>query len=610
MTEQLPEFLINPNPEVYRNGRGLVLDFETTNKDTGSALNGDNRLVLAVWTKCGVLKDWASDGRSFYHFGSEFEQSKLIRDIRRASFLVCHNAKFELQWLKRCGVNIEELLVYDTMVAEKVILGNRSLSLSLDAVTKRYGLVGKSALGASLVHGGVSAELVPKSVLLSYCAQDVELTLRTYYKQIQNLSDKLLAVVFTRCLLTPVLADIEANGMQLDKERVLAEYTQVYSRLQELEKQQVKLTGGINLNSPKQVGEFLYDKLGFAEVERFGKPDRTEKGGRRTDAEVYSLLKPRNKRQKEFLELKKEYTTINAAITKYLTKFKECVESPEDKGILKANFHQTNTANHRTSSTGAKYKIQFQNLDRKYKPLFRARHDVLDIVEVDGAQLEFRVAAFLGNDAKAKEDIRNEVDVHSITSKILTEAGQPTDRQVAKTHTFKPLYGGSSGTDAEKVYYEAFKARYNGIYTTQKEWVENVLKTKELETPWGLQFYWDDIKVSRSGYVNRNHEIFNYPVSSLATAEIIPIALVYLWHTLKAEEYQSFIVNTVHDSVIAEVVKSEQEGYLEIAKMCFGTRVYEYLERVYKLKFDKLLGIGYTVSKYWHEGKEVKINIL
>ena len=608
MKKKLPWFLTNPNPGVYRNEKGLCLDFETTNISNGSAQERNNRLVLAVWDRCLPRTGDRHNLKSC--FGSEFEQGRLLAAIREADFLIAHNAKFELQWLKRCGVNIDELLIYDTMVAEKVILGNRVAPLDLDSCCKRRGLRGKSTLVRTLIQSGVSPDEIPVSLLLEYCKQDVAATRELFRLQLSGLSDKLLAVVFTRCLLTPVLADIEDNGMQLDKERVDKEYTKVYLRFQELEKEQTKQTGGINLNSPKQVAEFLYDKLGFEEATKFGKPDRTPAGGRRTDQDVYGVLRAGNKRQKDFLELKKEYSKLNAQLTKYLTKFKECLEDEEAKGLLKAQFHQTRTANHRTSSTGTRFKVQLQNLDRTYKSLFRARDRDSDIVEIDGAQLEFRVGACLGHDEQAIRDIVEDVNIHKFTQKVLQENGQPTDYQGAKEHTFKPMYGGTSGTDAEKTYYEAFKRKYSSLYKTQLGWCEEALRTKKLETSWGMIFYFPDIKVSRSGYINRQHDIFNYPISCLATAEIVPVAIVYLWHSMKQEGYKGLIVNIVHDSAISEIPKNEQERYLELGKECFGAYVYDYLDKVYGLPLERVLGCSVVTGKFWHEGPEQKINIL
>lgn len=614
---RLPEFLNNPNPQIYRTSKNYVTaDVETTNVEYGSALVDSNRLVLAVWAQCS--SEDRGSLRYRYKFGNEFQLQGLRHAVENADFAVAHNAKFELQWLRRCGLDLTNVLVYDTLLAEKVILGNRPGALDLDSVARRYGIAGKHTLGASLVHGGVSSDEVAEDVLLEYCKTDVEITHEIFKKQLEVLDDKLLAVVFTRCLLTPVLADIEFNGLQLDKERVNNEYERLAQAHPECSSRLSDITGGINLNSGKQVGEFLYDVLGFQEVTKYGRPSRTATGKRRTDTDVYALLRARTAKQRDFLRLKLEYNKLEAALSKYIRKFKVEVDG-NNSGLIRATFNQSRTQTHRLSSSGfGDCRVQFQNLDRDYKKLFRARNKDWLIAEADGAQLEFRVAAFLGQDAVAHADIRNEADIHKYTAKILTEAGQETDRQGAKTHTFKPLYGGTSGTHAERTYYDAFRGKYRGIYQTQRGWVDSVLRSTTrsvsrtdsgvLNTPWGLRFYWPDTRVERSGYTTNTSSIFNYPVQSLATAEIIPIAVVYFWHLIKANEARMLLVNTVHDSIICEIPPEERELFKELVVYSLCDSVYKYLDNVYNLQFNVPLGAGIKIGTYWGEGVEDKIN--
>lgn len=607
----LPWFVQNPNPQVYRNGSYTVLDVETSNTSNGSALEPSNRLVLSVWNKTSSDDSGRRFSRTYSKFAGEFELQELKSCIESTQFLVCHNAKFELQWLQRAGVDLHEVLIYDTMLAEKVILGNRPGSLSLDSCCERHSIRGKLHLGASLVHGGVSSEQIPESVLLSYCQQDVESTERLFLKQLEELSDAQLAVVYTRCLLCPVLADIERHGMQLDRERVEEESNKLASRLSVLDVSLRQITGGINLNSPKQVAEFLYDKLGFDEARDYrGNILKTDSGSRRADKATIAGLKASTREQKEFVSLFQEYSEVESALTKYITKFKECCESEEDKGILRAQFHQVRTQTHRLSSTGSKYRIQLQNLDRDYKKLFCAKSRGWLVGEADGAQLEFRVAAFLGQDKQAYEDIVNGVDVHANTQRILSDSGERRSRTDSKPFTFKPLYGGTSGTKAQKAYYEFFRGRYNGCYRTQTGWVYSVLKDKFLTLPWGMTFYWPDTKQERSGYITNTQSIFNYPVQSLATAEIIPIGVVYFWHYLRALGAQMFLVNTVHDSLEVELPPEEQELFQEIATECLTSRVYEYLDTVYHMQFNVPLGCGIKVGSHWGEGdKETKVDV-
>lgn len=589
----LPKYLVDLDPNIYHSKNYVVTDVETTNIDYGDPNNKDNALIYSSTIH--------SFGATKSVLGSEYKQVEWVDSCETADFIVAHNAKFELGWLKRCGAKADRMLVFDTMIAEYVLLGNRPAPLDLDSVCQRRGIGGKASYVSQLIKGGYPPDDIPLSWLTEYCDQDVRITHELFRQQLAELTERgLLPVFFTRCIFTPVLMEIEARGMQLDQARVEEEYLQTHKKFLEVDRELTEFTGGINPNSPKQVAEFLYDSLGFSELrDRKGDPLRTAAGGRKTDEATITSLKAGNKQQRRFIELYKERNSLDTSLSKYLTKFKECCEN--DNGILTANFNQCRTRTHRLSSSGKKYKIQFQNFDRDYKPLFRARKEGWYVGEGDGAQLEFRVAAFLGQDARAIEDIGNRFDVHSFTAATLTDAGQQTDRQGAKSHTFKPLYGGSSGTEAEQRYYQAFKDKYPGITGAQEQWKQEVLKTKQLRTATGLIFHWPDTVVTRSGYITNTTSICNYPVQMLATADIIPIAVTYLYHRMVAAELQSFLVNTIHDSAISEVHPDERDVMKELYVKTFTDDVYSYLKKMYGIDFNVPLEADVKFTTYWGE---------
>lgn len=423
------EWSRKPTADVLLSDNYVVLDFETTNKEKGSALNADNTLVYTAYTTGGKFYDSRDN---------EYNLGHLVDCINSCDFLVAHNAKFELQWLERAGLNLYEVFVWDTMIGEYVLYGNDRKPLDLGTVSKRYGMSGKEPFVDICMKGGVCPSEMPASLLDARCIDDVAKTEKIFLDQRKRIIDEgKLAVMLTRCILTPVLADLESNGVCLDKTRVTEEYRRASLSMQEVNADIEQMVGEVNLSSPKQVGELLYDTLKFDELkDRRGNPKRTAAGGRLTDKASIAQLKPRNRTQKQFLALKLRQAELNAELTKTLKKFKECVDNGE---FLYAQFNQTRTATHRLSSTGRKYGVQFQNFPRKFKPLITARYKDWLVGEIDGAQLEFRVAAFLGQDTQATEDIRNGVDVHSFTSQVMTNAGQETARQEAKAHTFKPL---------------------------------------------------------------------------------------------------------------------------------------------------------------------------
>ena len=603
VAEQLPAFVREPNPEIYRTGVPLFLDFETTNLDKGSALNPHNRIVLACWQL-----GW--DGEVQHKWGNEFEQQELLECLREADFLVAHNAKFESQWLARCGLELQNLLLYDTMLAEYVVGGNRWKTnlLSLDACAKRNGIGGKLSVVSRMIKAGIPTEDIPQAWLLRYCQQDVHLLSRLMRRQLQTISPKLLPVVYSRCMLTPVLADLETNGMALDAELINSLASTLETRLVELESQTNRRASGVNLNSPKQMAAFLYDQLGFAEptIRRRGTtiPDRTPSGLRKTDGDTVAALECTTAQQREFKALFEEARDVGQQLSKYLRKFSECVR--DNAGVLYAAFHQTQTFTHRLSSSGAKYKVQFQNFPRAYKKFFRAKRPGWLVGEADGAQLEFRAAGHLGRDEAIKRDVADGVDVHRVTADTMTDAGQYTERQEAKPHTFKPLYGGQSGTEAEKAYYQYFREKYPGIAAAQSRWIDRVLTDKLLETEWGLVYYWPDTRMDRSGYITNTTSICNYPVQAFATAEIIPFALICMWHRLKRSTYQMQLVNTVHDSIIAELPPEEQQAFHDLARQCMIYDAEDMVRRLYGIELFVPLGCGVKIGEHWGVGDEFK----
>lgn len=600
----LPWFISDPNPEIYLSDNYIVLDFETTNIEHGSPYENQNRLLLSCWV-LGRNHPNRKSGRAHNQWGSEFEQSRLLEDIRNAQFIVAHFTKFELGWLSRCGLDLRSTLPYCTQIGEYVLAGNRKPAggLGLEASCERYGIPGKHSFVSQLIKAGACPSTIPIRSLESYCAQDVQSTEDLFLRQRAALSrELLLPVAYCRNIVTPVLVDIESRGMCLDPARVKEKHGEYSARYAELLTRFSALTGGINPKSGKQMREYLYTKLAFQEVtDHKGNPLRT-KGGKkgiqqpRTDKLVLPLLAASTPEQKEFKSLAIDIAKMKVPVQN-LEKMKKIVDKGER--IVYASINQTITDTHRLSSSGRRGGFQFHNFDRAFKPLFRARNDGSVVIEADAPQLEFRIAAHSGNDPVAKRDIASGADIHSFTAEVLG-----TSRQNAKAHTFKPLYGGQSGTAAEKRYYKAFREKYEQIYKTQTEWTYEVARTKELRIASGLKFYWPDTEIKRGGYVSNTPSIFNYPIQSFATADIIPLTLVLVWHQLAGME--SFIVNTIHDSIVLEVPASEVDLVSECLVFCFQTGVVDMLKKLYSVDFTVPLGVGIKTGAFWSEGEETK----
>lgn len=641
----LPKFLEDLNPDVYKSENYVVLDFETdtSHGDFGNAIHGDNQLLLGVWK---TSKHHRSGQRTSTIWGGEFDYARLVADINSADFLVAQHAKYELGWLRRAGLDLRSVLVFDTKLAEYVLLGNLAAgdkkmlprSTSLDMLCRRRGLPIKDPVVDLMMSRGINPVRMPRSWLEGRCRQDVDTTEVVFKDQLQRLVNTgRLPVLYTRSLLTPVLADIEPEGMALDYPKVAKAYEEHVVKLAALDIELKEFTKGINWRSSKQAAVFIYDVLKFDELrKKDGKPKRTKpsakhpEGQRKADQKTLDVLVARTPEQVKFLDMRKRIGKVAALLSKNLEFFMGVCS--EKDGIFHAEFNQMKTATHRLSSTGIELhfrmfldktgkktvgkKVQFQNMPRSFKELFKARREGWLMGEADGSQLEFRVAAELGQDKQAIADIENpDYDAHVFTASqingvalsAVTTDGQHSMRQLAKPNTFKPLYGGSKGTTEEERYFKAFKERYKGIAATQEDWVAEVVATKRLITPWGMRYYWPYAEMGRRGYVNVTSAVYNYPVQALATAEIIPIALVYFWHRLADEGLTEYvrIVNTVHDSIVCEVHPDYTEQFRDLAKRCFTIDVYRYLRRVYGMAFKVPLGCGTKVGEYWGKGKEV-----
>ncbi len=599
---KLPFYLSDPRASWYDEVPWTCLDLETTNIEKGDPLVAGNRIVLSSFTLDGLtlttpMAMWP-DALS-----------------KRPSVLVAHNAKFELGWMLREGVDIANILPWDTLLAEYVIAGNRRVPLDLGSVAKRYGFPGKEPVVDKLIKAGVCPSEIPRRWLEARVRYDVATTLSIARKQHEILKrDGLMNVFFTRCITTPVLAAIEREGMRLDPERVNEEYSAQLAARSALEQELDELTGGINLRSGKQVGEFLYDTLKFQEAkDRKGNPVRTVSGARGTSKKVLAKLKAETKEQKRFVKLQGEYSKANARITKALDFFRRVCA--EHSGVFRGRFNQSVTQTHRLSSSGRRITfgdgralgVQFQNLPREYKRLFRAE-DGRVLVEVDGAQLEFRVAGQLGGDAQVLADVVGGADIHRFTASVLAhkDEAEVTDKErtAAKEHTFKPLYGGNSGTTREVEYYEAFREKYKAVEQTQKSWCLKVLNEGKLRVASGLIFYWPGTGMSKSGYIDNTPSIYNYPIQSFATADIIPISLAYTYWGARHLDVR--IINTVHDSVVADVADEDVEAYKQVVQEAWLDRTYEFLRVVYGIRMTIPLAAGWKAGTHWGEGKEIK----
>ena len=254
-----------------------------------------------------------------------------------------------------------------------------------------------------------------------------------------------------------------------------------------------------------------------------------------------------------------------SAISSYLSSFVDGIEIfTKPNGILHVNLTQSVTSTGRFSGRNP----NMQNMPRggtfPVKRVFISRWEGGQICECDFAQLEFRVAAFLSQDSTAMQEIDTGFDVHSYTAKVISDAGQPTQRQAAKEHTFAPLFGATGYGRPKPVaaYYEHFHEKYKGVAKWHKKLGDEAMRFLKITNVSGRQYAFPDVTRRSNGSVSHFTMIKNYPVQGFATGDIVPVVLLEFERLL--EPLQSCLVNTVHDSMVIDVHPDEVKKVLTI----------------------------------------------
>jgi len=331
---------------------------------------------------------------------------------------------------------------------------------------------------------------------------------------------RLLPVFFLRNLFTGPCVDMEFNGMHLDR----AVVTQVDKELVDevssvrgwLEDQ-----AGINLNSWQQRAWFMFKGadnphpkcLNLDSAAKYGKPILNkptkyfEHGSPSTKKECIDSISQRklNKRSRRWVDEIQRYIKATKAVSTYTKKF---VEACEGNSVIYGGLNQAITKTHRLASSP-----NLQNIARKLKMCFNARKEGWLIGQADYDGFEFRIAGDLSRDAQIARDVELKRDIHSFTAHSMFGTPWPYDirsegsseenqlRTKAKPDTFKPLYGGQSGSKIQKQYYAAFRERYTDVHNMQEGWLNECIDNGEFTVITGLKLYFPNTKRLDNGYV-------------------------------------------------------------------------------------------------------------
>ena len=291
------------------------------------------------------------------------------------------------------------------------------------------------------------------------------------------------------------------------------------------------------------------------------------------------------------------------AVDVYLSSFVGGIErNTRSNKVLHPKFNQCVTRTTRLSSSDPNFQNQPRGTTFPVRSVVVSRFENGKVLQADYSQLEFRVAAQLCGDDKMREDILEGQDVHKYTASIIFDKSEDSvskeERTSAKAHTFKPLYGGFSGTPREMAYYKAFVDKYPKLGTWHEDLQTEAISHGIVRLYTGQQFAFPDTRRMANGSATNAPSIKNYPVQGVAGGCVVPLALVDLHTRLKDSKSKSLLINTVHDSVVVDVYPGEEQ---QVARMMYDsmTKVSQKFEELYNVKWTIPLEVDLEIGNNW-----------
>ena len=343
----------------------------------------------------------------------------------------------------------------------------------------------------------------------------------------------------------------------------------------------------------------IYNDLN--EVAGFGQHPRgvsdVAEGGFRTDKFTLNyLLASENNELREFLRDIVRYNSIDTYLNTFVTGIEQHTNSND---YLHPKFMQCVTATGRLSSRDPNFQNQPRGTTFPIRKAVVSRFNNGKIMEMDFSQLEFRTAVFLAQDKQGMKDIDNGVDVHQYTADVIG-----CSRQDAKAHTFKPLYGGVTGTENEKRYYDAFKEKYSDIAKWHERLQSEAIQFKVVKLPSGREYAFPGAQRQAWGGSTYSTQIKNYPVQGFATADIVPLTCIEVYKLMKEKNMKSVLINTVHDSIVVDIFPTEEEDIIDIFTKG-ANRVIPALKERYNINFNIPLDTEMKIGYDWLNLNEV-----
>ena len=537
------------------------------------------------------------EGEAFYlPIPETFEEAKKVlgqfKPILESDKIlkVGQNIKYDIVALKKYGLEVKGPL-FDTMIAHYLI--NPELRHNMDYLAETY-LSYKTIHIEELIGPKGKKQLnmrqVPLETIADYAAEDADITLKLkniFEKKIKenNLSELFYDIEMP---LINVLADMEAIGVGLDVEALKIFSHELTAQLIDIEHEIFEMAGmEFNINSTKQVGEILFDRMKIVE-----KPKKTKTGQYTTNEEVLESLRANHPIVGKLLE----YRGLKKLLSTYIDALPSLIN--KNDGKIHTTFNQTVTSTGRLSSTNP----NLQNIpirDSEGKEIRRAfipDHDCV-FFSADYSQIELRIMAHLSHDQNMIDAFNSGQDIHTATAakiyKIPIEDVTKDMRRKAKTANFGIIYGISAFGLADRlgIPRQEAKALIDGYFETypdvKKYMDESIEKARQngyVETVFRRKRFLPDIGSRNTivrGYAERT--AINAPIQGSA-ADIIKVAMVRIHNRFQSENIQSKMIIQVHDELNFNVLNNELEQVRGI--------VIEEMENAFKLHVPLVADCG------------------
>ncbi len=394
--------------------------------------------------------------------------------------------------------------------------------------------------------------------------------------------------------LIPVLADMEIEGVKVDK-KVLDEIgNEVDERCKLLEKEIYKLAETeFNINSPKQLGEILFEKLKLPVIKK-------NKSGYSTDVDVLEKLKEHHDIINKILD----YRQVSKIKTTYVDGIRPYINNLDE---IHSKLNQTVTATGRLSSKDP----NLQNIPvrtdygRNLRKMFVSRKGC-KLIDADYSQIELRVLAHIANDEVMLTAFNNDEDIHSTTAMqvfdLTKEELTSKDRSAAKAVNFGIVYGISDyglsqsigkTVKQAKEYIEKYLSKYSGIKEFMDKSIEVAKEKGYVETMFNRRRYIPEIKSSNYNIRQFGERVsINTPIQGTA-ADIIKIAMINVHNELKSKNLKSRLILQIHDELIIESPDNEVDEVKELLSNCMENAV----------KLNVKLKVDINVGNSWYETK-------